>query len=327
MSEPEADAIVDLWRRFPSYGLYSNEGYPTTFAPELAQRYDAAVNFVRTGGRFGRQDSDRGLMAARTNYFRETYAYGDEVTAPGIESFMTHAALLDAARRLHGREVIEPAIGYANILLPGQELAVHTDVPEFRGANRKSTPEWLLVVMHHSGLFDRWRMPIATGISYFGGGRGGELAYYPDGAAGDAATYAPRHNTAVVLDTDSVFHGVDRVLGDEAELARIRPGMRMFYDGDGRWRVRDGDEVISSYDEDEIRLSISWKAYCFTDAAERAAWRANTDDLLLETILDTLVDDLRTRGRLGVGERPPPDAELGRLLINEYVRFPSPTPA
>lgn len=327
MSDEEADAVLDLWRRFPSYGLYSNEGYPTTFAPELAQRYDAAVNFVRTGGRFGRKDTDRGLMAARTNYFRETYAYGEEVEAPGIESFMTHEALLDAARRLHGREVIEPAIGYANILLPGQELATHTDVPEFRGANRKVTPEWLLVVMHHSGLFERWRMPIATGISYFGGGKGGELAYYPEGAAGDAATYSPRHNTAVVLDTDSVFHGVDRVIGDERELALVRPGMRLFHEGDGRWTVRDGEKVISTYDEDEVRLSISWKAYCFTNVDERDAWLTNTDDLSLETILDTLVDDLVERGRLTAGEGRPPDAELGRLLINEYVTFPTPTPA
>ena len=327
MTDDDAEAILELWRRFPSYGLYSNEGYPTTFAPELAQRYDAAVNFVRTGGRFGRKDADRGLMAARTNYFRETYAYGDEVEAPGIESFMTSAALMDAARQLHGRDVIEPAIGYANILLPGQELAVHTDVPEFRGANRKVTPEWLLVVMHHSGLFDRWRMPIATAISYFGGGHGGELAYYPDGAAGDAATYRPRHNTAVVLDTDSVFHGVDRVTGDEKELARIRAGMRLFYEGDGQWTVRDGDKPIGDYDEDEMRLSISWKAYCFTDDAERDAWRTNTDDLALEAILETLVADLMTRGRLASAEDRPADAELGRLLINEYVHFPEPVVA
>jgi len=327
MTDQAAEAVLQLWRDFPSYGLYSNEGYPTTFAPELAQRYDAAVNFVRTGGRFGRKDADRGLMAARTNYFRETYAYAEEVAAPGIEPFMTHDALVGAAQRLHGRDVIEPAIGYANVLLPGQELAVHTDVPEFRGANRKVTPEWLLVVMHHSGLFHRWRMPIATSISYFGGGQGGELAYYPDGAAGPAATYAPRHNTAVVLDTDTVFHGVDRVIGDERELARIRPGMRLFYEGDRRWTVRDGEETVSGYDEDEIRLSISWKAYCFTDEAERDAWRTNTDDLSLESILSTLVDDLVARGRLDEASAQPPDAELGRLLINEYVRFPAPTPA
>lgn len=63
------------------------------------------------------------------------------------------------------RPIIEPSIAYANVMLPGQELAVHTDVPEFRGFDRKVVPQWLLVVMHHSGLFDRWRLPIATGIA------------------------------------------------------------------------------------------------------------------------------------------------------------------
>jgi hypothetical protein len=326
LAEADADAVLDLWRRFPGYGLYSNEGFSTTFAPELAQRYDAAVNFVRTGGRFGRKDADRSLMAARTNYFRETYAYVPDIVAPGVELLLHHEGLADAARRLHERHVIEPSIVYANVLLPGQELAVHTDVPEFRGANRKVLPQWLLVVMHHAGLFERWRMPIATGISYFGGGAGGELAYYPEGAAGPAATFAPAHNTAVVLDTDSVFHGVDRVLGDEKELGRVRPGMHLRFDGDSRWTVRDGDDVVSTYGEDEIRLSISWKAYCFADERERQAWCTNTDDLSLTLILDTLTEDLRARGRLnGDGERPP-DAELGRLLINEFVRFPAPTP-
>jgi hypothetical protein len=322
-----ADAMVDLWHRFGSYGLYSNEGFDTAFAPTLAQRYDAAANFVRTGGRFGRNDEPASMLAARTNYFRETYAYGDDVNAPGIEPFLHHDALLDAARRLHDRDVVVPAIVYANLLLPGQELAVHTDVPEFRGANRKLVPQWLCVVMLHSGLFDAWRMPIATGIAYFGGGRGGELAYYPDGAAGAPATYAPAHDTAVMLDTDTVFHGVDRVLGDERALADLRPGMRLVHDGDRRWSVRDTDtgRVVATYDTDELRYSVSWKAYCFADDAEREAWATHADDLTLETILARLVDDLVDRGRLsGAAERDGlADAELGRLLIDEYVRFPA----
>ena len=45
-------------------------------------------------------------------------------------------------------------------------------MPEFRGLNRKNVPQWLLVVMHHSGLFDAWRLPIATGIAYFGAAEG-----------------------------------------------------------------------------------------------------------------------------------------------------------
>ena len=97
-----AAAMVDLWHDFGAYGQYSNEGFPTAFAPELAQRYDAAMNFVRSGGRFGRAREGTKLLAARTNYFRETYAYGDQVVAAGIEPFLHHDGLASAARSLHG---------------------------------------------------------------------------------------------------------------------------------------------------------------------------------------------------------------------------------
>jgi len=338
LSDAEAEAVVRLWHDFGSYGQYSNEGFDTQFAPDLPQRYDARENFVRSGGRFGRRE-DPGLLGARTNYFRETYAYlspdggrdGEERFADGVDVLLHSEALVDAARRLHGRPVIEPSIVYANILLPGQELAVHTDVPEFRGANRKLVPQWLLVVMHHSGLFDRWRMPIATGIAYFGGApggaggvprsNGGALAYYPEGAAGPAATYEPKHNTAAVLDTDAVFHGVDRVEGDESALRHVRSGQRLRHDGGGRWSLvgRDGD-VLATFATDDLRYSASWKAYCFADEADRARWRDHTDDLTLDQIVDTLVADM------GI-ERPASDAALGRLLIERYIRFPAPAPA
>src|SRR5438309_11833715 len=118
LSPDEAAAVVGVWHDFPGYGLYSNEGFATEFAPELAQRYDATVNFVRTGGRFGRTGEPASMLAARTNYFRETYAYGDDVFAPGVELFSHHHRLMDAARALHGRPVVVPAIVYANLLLP-----------------------------------------------------------------------------------------------------------------------------------------------------------------------------------------------------------------
>jgi hypothetical protein len=170
-------------------------------------------------------------------------------------------------------------------------------------------------------------MPIATAIAYFGEGQGGELAYYPDGPDGPPATYPPRHNTAVVLDTDGVFHGVDRVLGDDGPLAMLRPGMRLHHEGDRRWTVRDGDRVVATYGTDDMRYSVSWKAYCFVDDAERIAWEGHTDDLSLERILALLVDDLCRRGRLEDPDHGLADAELGRLLIGEYVHFPAPAAA
>lgn len=325
LGEERAAAVLGAWKAFPGYGQYSHEGYEPNFAPEIAHRYDAAMNYVRTGGRFRRQGEDLELLLARTNYFRETYVYGDDVSSPAMAPMAHHERLLEAARQLHDRPVVEPSILYANVMVPGQELAVHTDVPEFRGANRKVFPEWLLVVMHHSGLFRRWRMPIATAICYFGAGEGGELAYYPDGPEGHAAVHPTKHDTAVVLDTDSVFHGVDRVRGDESQLPRLRPGMHLHHDGDDRWSVRDGSRAVATYRSDELRLSVSWKAYCFASEEEREAWRTHGDDLALDTVLASLEHDLRERERLS-GPRPP-DAELGKLLIDEYVRFPAAEPA
>src|SRR4051794_33819281 len=228
MTEAQADAMVALCEDFGTYRLYATEKSESTFASELTQRYDAAVNYVRSGGRFGRKEKPK-TLALRTNYFRESYAYGDERFAPGIDEFLFHESLLGAARDLYDRPVIEPAIAYANILLPGQELAVHTDVPEFRGANRKLFPQWLMVVMHHSGLFERWRMPIATGVSYFadesaGAPTGGELAYWPDGPDAPAVVLETRHNTAVVLDTHSVFPRGDPGGPVDAQPFSLRPG-------------------------------------------------------------------------------------------------------
>ena len=90
----------------------------------------------------------------------------------GIESFAAHPLILQSAKSLSGAAIIVPAIVYANILVPGQELAIHTDVPEFRGLNRKNTPQWLLVCMLHSKLFESWRVPIMTCVAWFGGNAG-----------------------------------------------------------------------------------------------------------------------------------------------------------
>ena len=317
-----AAAMVELCERFGAYRMYAeHEQHQTDIGRGLSQRHDSLVNFIRTGGRFGHDESPRSL-AVRTSYFREEYAYGTQVRISGIEPFLRHEAFVDAARKVHGRRVIEPAIAYANLMVPGQELAVHTDVPEFRGCNRKVVPQWLLVVMHHSGLFDEWRMPIATGIAWFHDCDGGALAYWPDGPALPAATHAAKFNTAMVLDTDTIFHGVDRIATvSEDDLPPLRPGMVLAPIGGGEWTVRAGESnPIVHYKWDDLRFAVSWKAYCFQDEAERDAWRDHADDLTVDAVVDRLVDDLRERGRVdGDVER---NADLGLLLIDEYVRFP-----
>jgi hypothetical protein len=304
--------------------MYGREQIQEGLGEGLMQRHDAVMHFMKTGGVSGRPIGGIDDVSDRTNYFREEYAYGDEVYLPGIEDFMWADSLMQGARELYGTEIVEPSIVYANILLPGQELAMHTDVPEFRGINRKSSPEWLMVVMHHSGLFEDWRIHIATGVSYFHDCDGGEFVYYPDGRNGDRRTLPVRHNTGILLDTDTVFHGVDRV--DDAGLPprpRLTPGASIEFDpASNEWRVFDErDREVTSYGWGQIRFSVSWKAYCFTDEHERRAVHQNTDDLDRTVVLDTLFHDLRQRGR--IDERPEDGTDTALLLIEEYVTFPS----
>lgn len=328
LTPAQADEVVRLCERFGSYGLYSEEGLNEGIGEGLPQRFDSAFNFVKTGGRFGQgRDEDMMALVARTNYFRETYAYGTEIAAPGIEPFFHYEGFAEAAREIFERPIVEPAIVFANLLLPGQELAIHTDVPEFRGISRKLHPQWLCVVMHHSGLFDHYRMPIATAVSWYQDAHGGAFAFYPDGADGPPVALPVRFNTAVILDTDSVFHGVDRVASSTTDAPPFKPGMRVHSlgEGSGRWEVRDGDTAIGAYTWDQMRFSISWKGYCFRDEQERQTWRSGADDLRLDDVLDTLERDLRQRGR--IADERPPQKEFAQALVEEYVKFPPPASA
>ncbi len=322
MEDPQD--MVRLCEDFGSYGMYSEEPVFEGLGAGLPARFDAARNFVRSGGRFGRTDEGIAKLAARTNYFRETYAYGTNVSAPGIEPFLHHPGFVEAARELHGRPVVVPAIIFANLLVPGQELAVHTDVPEFRGVNRKKHPQWLIVAMLHSGLFEEWRMPIATGISWFHDCKGGELAFYPDGPEGDPVAHQVRFNTALLLDTDSVFHGVDRVAETEAPVDKLYPGMRLHYTGDKVWTLRDGDTDVNSYRWDEIRFSVSWKAYCFRDEDERDRWFRHADDISIDFVVGRMLEDMKHRGV--ITSRPDDDHTLVETIIDTYTRFPRARP-
>jgi hypothetical protein len=319
------DAMVDLCERFGSYHTYAqHEQIELDIGRGLSQRHDSILYFLRTGGLRAASDPPA-VLAARTAYFREEYAYGDDLRIDGIAEFLHHPAFIAAAQEIHGRPVVQPAIAYANLMVPGQELAVHTDVPEFRGVNRKVVPQWLLVVMHHSGLFDDWRLHIATGIAWFHDSDHGALAYWPAGPDEPSQAVRIRANTALVLDTDSIFHGVDRVTDASASvIPQVETGSTLRYVGDERWQLTDpsGDEV-TTYDWDELRFSVSWKAYCFADEAARDAWANHTDDLDVDAVIERLIDDLVARGVVEPGV--PHDQQLGLTLIDTYIRFPTGT--
>jgi hypothetical protein len=171
-------------------------------------------------------------------------------------------------------------------------------------------------------LFDEFRMPIATSVSWYQDTNGGQFAFYPDGVDRPARAHDVHFNTAVIMDTDSIFHGVDRVMEVGRPMPNLVPRMRLYAEGDGQWIVRDGEEDVGRYQWDDMRFSVSWKAYCFRDEAERDAWHQHTRDLDIDAVVDTLCADLRERGR--IRDERPPHRELAEILVDEYVKFPPP---
>lgn len=286
----------------------------------LKTRADLNHATLRFGGRFG-----RAFLQKKGGQFRDTFSYRSEDQHPGIRSLMTHQGFHDAARRVYKgeRPIIEPQIMFANFMVPGETQAIHTDVPEFRGVNRTNTPEWVLVVMRHSGLFERWRMPICTAVVWISDHNGGELAFYPSLDLPGVAQ-ATRANSALVCDTDSLFHGVDAVGSREVPPPVLPPDCVLRHTSGGKWSVvtEEGQSVEGFRDLSwsTMRMSIQWKAYCWRDEAERRmALVDHTDDLDPSQAFNTLLAELAHRR---AGPTPSDPRKLCEALCTEFCAAP-----
>ena len=102
---------VSLCERVGSYGMYSEEPTFDGIGQGLPARWDAVRNFLKTAARVtevsdalehlqAENSTSDSLekLAARTNYFRESYAYGDEVAVDVLPDALgrDRSGLLDA---------------------------------------------------------------------------------------------------------------------------------------------------------------------------------------------------------------------------------------
>jgi len=64
LGEAGADAIMRLAERWGTYKTYAEEPVFEGLGEGLPARFDAAFNFVKTGGRFGRRDEAEARVSA-----------------------------------------------------------------------------------------------------------------------------------------------------------------------------------------------------------------------------------------------------------------------
>ncbi|MCA9529225.1 MAG: hypothetical protein KC543_03720 [Myxococcales bacterium] len=259
------------------------------------QRYVASATEMSALSDAGRRArKDRPVFVAP--WFRGDWAY-DTPLLDGAETFLHNARLFDAARALFDGHVVVPQIVYINLNAPMPAVDPgHTDVPAFRGVDRTRYPVWLLVTMLRSGLFEPWRVSMATAVAWYYRGPGGGFKYWPDGPAAAPVHRPCQSNTALVGDNDRMFHCVEAVGEPLYDMPMDLSLDAELHSAGGGWEIRDRGTTRARYGEDEVRISVSWKAQVFPDEAARRVYAEHRDDLTLPAVRDALVGDLRERG-------------------------------
>ena len=234
-------------------------------------------------------------------WFRGDWA-GDAPQVAGVEMVLANPTFLDAAKRLFDVEVVIPRIVYVNLMAPMESKATsHVDIPIFRGIQKPEYPVWMLHVMQRSGLFEHWKVKVATAVSWFYEGEGGSFDYWADGP--DSPPHrieAPLSNRAVMGDNDVMFHRIGSIGAPGAAPLEGATNDAELVPSSGEsdeWCVVDGGRELARYTAKELRISISWKAEVYADAEAARIRSERTDDLDLEKVVDLLVGALADAGQ------------------------------
>jgi hypothetical protein len=94
--------------------------------------------------------------------------------------------------------------------------------------------------------------------------------------------------------------------------------------GTDGWDVLDASGgVITSFADDEVRITVSWKADVFSDAEEARRTDAGEDALDLDTVIGIFQEDLHQRGS-GIDRPADPvrDENWVALIAATYPEHP-----
>ena len=289
--------------------------------------YAPVQRYLRSAAEYRNASGSAAQRQVIAPNFRGDWSFEGE-TAPGAELFLENETLIEAAGRLFDSRLVRPFAVFSNLTwqLPFPQGDGHTDVPAFRGIDRRDYPTWLLTTMGHSRLFEAERIRIATAVAWFYDGEDGGFEYWPDGPDAPSTVHEGAiGNTAIMGDNDFMYHRV-RPVGRREDGFPLGLSLetRLEHRGGDGWAVVDGDRTLATPDFASLRVSVSWKAYVFRDEAERERVDRGADPLEIEDVWRRFYADLDARGV--AFERPADpleDEAFIDVLSREYMRAPS----
>lgn len=313
----------------------------STTATRISPAYEdptAIVELIRSAGPFwpiGNYAGNDAEMAAlgsrpqefRPPWFRQDFVREGEILVDGAEIIFDNPRFRAAAHAVYGDDaIVRPTHVYVNIMGPTPfPFQPHLDVPAFRGFTRADQPIWLLKVMHNSGLFEDWRTKIATAVSWFYDGVGGDFHYWPDGADGvEGVESPPFRNVSIVADNEATFHGVAPLGPPGSRMPTGIDRHTQLVRDEGRWDIVSSDgNTIASIADDDARITVSWKADVFLSADEARMADEGIDILDIDRIVEIFQADLEERGvAIDLPADPLHDQTWVALLAATYPEHP-----
>jgi hypothetical protein len=282
-----------------------------TLAPldgDLCGRLDASLDeaVLKAGG--------AAQPGEETTRWSVTTSYGETFRAIVLDGEqpddMVPPDLAAAARRITGLDEVVMFRAQANAMLPGQGLGRHTDIPEFLGARRWSFPDWLLVAMLHSGLYDDRQVRVASAVVWPTTTNGGALRIFDRPNRSLLADHEPVAGAAVICDSTRLPHEVATIPGDEVEAG---PGDEIRRAPDG-WEMRRADGSVRRLAPDQVRVSFVVKLGCFADRAARERHFAGDERPLDQ---DAVIAELTER----LPGAPQPGPALHQQLVDHFVSY------
>lgn len=295
-----------------------------------AHHFDTVEELVATssGPMPEGQTIDLTLDDIATAHFRGYFAKGSTCFHPEIEDCFYNEKFLDLVRDYWGARYAKPTHMLFNLCGAHHSgLNAHLDAVQFRGIRIENSPVWLANIMGKSGLFRDHMVKMAQVIAWWYRGENGTFTYWPDGPHGQPKVLEhPLWNKGVVVQNEVMFHRGDPVGRPED---RDIPGLRhrstiRFRPEQDDWAITTDDEVIRTYQPEEMRLLVHWSAELYADRDELERSLDGSDDLTTDVVFERLLADMRARG-VAVDEPTDPlhDSGFIRTLISTYTIAPT----
>lgn len=293
-----------------------------------AHHFQSVDELIATSSGVVPKDHGLTLDDVATAHFRGFFAQNSVCFHPEIEDSFYNSKFLSEVKDYWGAQYAKPTMMLFNICGPHQSgLSAHLDAVTFRGVRYENTPVWMQNIMGKSGLFTDYLVKMAQVITWWYLGAEGTFTYWPDGPLQPPKRLdPPLWNRGVVVQNEVMFHRGDPVgRPDERAIPGLKHrSMFEYLPTEDAWIITTDGAEIRRYRPNEIRLLVHWNAEVYRDMDEVKKVMDHTDDLTHERVIDTLLADMRSKGRK-VAEPTDPfhDDEFIHALLSTYTIAPT----